>query len=213
MGWAWTMKINVLRLSCIYYFLLIMLLSAPSHSLAQEARTEVKQTAVLFNFLSDSQEDRSLIWFVRSLPTEKSAFNGIRGLDALFSQTRWLNKEYAQHQTLSYLWAAASALEVRKDLVSKPDATIAKSDGEIVVNEDHRSPVLAPYKYKNTHYTLISISWPFAATDRLTITPLFSYAFSMNNSERYDFKDRAIVRPIDNEGAIIYSGIHLSYVF
>lgn len=79
------------------------------------------------------------------------------------------------------------------------------------VSENLRSPLLAPFKYKTTSNTLLSVMLPIPATDHLTIIPIVSYAFSFNGSDRSDFKNRSLLR--DKEESVLYGGVNLIYSF
>jgi len=79
------------------------------------------------------------------------------------------------------------------------------------ISENLRSPVLAPFKYKTTSNTLLSVMLPIPATDHLTIIPIVSYIFSINGSDRSDLKIRSLLR--DKDEAVFYGGINLSYSF
>ena len=79
------------------------------------------------------------------------------------------------------------------------------------VSENLRSPVLAPFKYKTTSNTLLSVMLPIPATDHLTIIPIVSYAFSIYGSDRSDLKIRSLLK--EKEDPVFYGGINLIYSF
>lgn len=201
------MKLAIFR-SLIFFILPVLFFSFPAVCPAQTLQIEDgKSISFIYpgNFIGFSKERIS---FLHS--TMRPLFS-LKVLDEFFFQRMVIAAEFRNHPELASLSTLPASFELSRDTLLKLDnPTDQRSQiREIYSYIDHRSTVIAPYKYKTARNTLVSILLPFAATDHLTITPVISYCFSMSGSEKNDLRERQI----DKERGIIYGGIHAWYSF
>lgn len=166
-------------------------------------------TASPFNFLTFYQNQAF------RLQSNMQQLLSLTGLNELLFKQIMITTEFSSHRHSAFLPVLPARFEYAGKAVMKTEASTdpVKQNSFANMYENLRSPILAPYKYKTTNNTMLSVILPIAATDQITIIPIVSYAFSMNGSEREDLKDKAIISPIDKQGAIIYGGINLNYSF
>jgi hypothetical protein len=210
------MKHTFFQSGIVFFLLVLMAYAAPVYCLDRinPITGAVKpedsgDTISLFRFLPFYQNQAS------RLHANMQRMLNRTGLKELLLNQMMITAEFPNHRHSSWLSASPMRFEQTENAGTMHHTSVLPARPNKLANmyESLRSPILAPYKYKTTNNALLSVILPIAATEQLTIFPIISYAFAVNGSEKNDMKDRGIISPIDNEGAIIYGGINLSYSF
>lgn len=199
----------------IFIFVFLLFFACPAFSVDQSRPTMSADQSDLTGYESVSP---GVFNFYRNqaslLHSNMQRLLSMTGLDELWPKEMFItsevqnfsNPQASPAQSLDFK-NSESSLIIKSDMVTH----FTKPTLYASMSEKLRSPILAPYKYKNSHNTLLSLIVPIAATDNLTIIPIVSYIFSMNSSDRNDFRNR--ISLTDKEETVWYAGINLSYSF
>ncbi|MEE9911499.1 MAG: hypothetical protein K4571_07220 [Deltaproteobacteria bacterium] len=82
------------------------------------------------------------------------------------------------------------------------------------VTATYDDATLKSFIHNPFHDRALSIYLPISLSRSLTIVPAITYAYSTNNMNRQEFREKGLVNNlIDKNSAIVYGGIHLRYLF
>lgn len=109
----------------------------------------------------------------------------------------------------------ADGFEINETIRLKPDisASYIRNDEETAAWTRYRDPVIKQFIYNPFYNSAVSISLPFEITQSLTIAPAITYAFSINDMNRQEYRGKSLINLVDKDSAIVYGGINLSYSF
>ncbi len=106
-------------------------------------------------------------------------------------------------------------LMITDNISLKPNlsASYMKSDDTATSIPRHSDLIFKPLIRNPFHNGAISLSLPIPLTESLTISPAITYAFSINDTVRQEYRGKSLINLIDKDSAIVYTGIHLKYSF
>lgn len=118
-------------------------------------------------------------------------------------------------QISSALLIVSDGFEINEKIKLKPDisASYIRNDEETTASTRYRDPVIKQYIHNPFYNSAVSISLPFEITQSLNIAPAITYAFSINDMNRPEYRGKSLINLVDKDSAIVYGGIHFSFSF
>lgn len=136
-------------------------------------------------------------------------------LDTLLSPGVNMVKSLEGGEQLSAMLMTPAALIFPDNIRLKPNlsASVIKNPESSAAMTAHHDLVFKPFIRNPFQNGAISLSLPIALTESLTISPAITYAFSIYDNVRQEYRGKAVINLIDKDSAIVYTGILLKYTF
>lgn len=136
-------------------------------------------------------------------------------LDTLLSPGLNMLKNLEGGEQLSAMLMTPAALIIPESIRLKPNlsASVIKNPESSAAMTAHQDMVFKPFIRNPFQNGAISLSLPIPVTESLTISPAITYAFSIYDNVRQEYRGKAVINLIDKDSAIVYTGILLKYTF